>query len=163
MVALAKSYKKNPYIRELAKHLVSGCADRDVICEITQLQHFVRDQVRYTLDVHGYETLQTPLNTLGIIEQPDGTFHSFGNPPEASGDCDDKATLLASLLLAVGIPGRFCAIGTGRFGEFSHVLVEARLRLRYTVELIPLETIVPGAEPGWFPPDATCQMFANFG
>lgn len=161
MVKLAKQYKTHPTIRELAKGLVGSCAPRDQWCEVTQLQHFVRDHVRYTLDVHGVETVQTPLNTLGYIEQPDGTWVPNGSPPVAAGDCDDSSTLLAALLLSIGIPGAFCAVAVNDETEFSHVLVEARLA--GVADYVPLETIVAGAEPGWFPPDATCQMLAHFG
>lgn len=126
------------------------------------LQAYVRDHVRYTKDVLDMETIQTPLNTLGYLEQPDGTLTSTTNPPSAKGDCDCKCVLLASLLMAVGIGGRFCAVGVQGM-QFDHVLTEARLRTRSSVEYVPLEVIIAGVQPGWFPPDATCLMVAHFG
>lgn len=161
MVAFARAYRVNPLIRELSASLIHACPERDDGCEAAALQVFVRDQVRYTRDVLDVETLQTPLNTLGYLEQPDGTYLA-ADPPQAKGDCDDKATLLAACLLSVGIGGRFCALGVNGM-HFDHVLTQARIRGRGTVEYLPLETIVPGVEAGWFPPDASCLMVAHFG
>lgn len=158
MVSLVRRYKAHPLIRETARALVQGCADRDTSCEIAAMQAFVRDSIRYTSDVYGVETLQTPVVTLGYLEPAFGQYQPGG---VASGDCDDKSTLLASLLAAVGIPGAFCAIGV-RGGDFSHVLVLARVRTRSAVSYVPLETIIPGAEPGWYPPDTTCEYTMHF-
>ena len=169
MVRLAKQYKVHPFVRELAKTLTARCAERDQLCEVTALQHFVRDQVRYVLDVHEVETLQTPLNTLGYIELPGryipntrlpADWRPNASPPVAAGDCDDKATLLAALMLSIGIPGCFCAIAVNDEPDPTHVLVKARL---HGYGYVPLETILPGVEPGWFPPDASCEMLAHFG
>lgn len=160
MVRLARAYRTHPVIRELARTLVAGCPEADVHCELAALQAYVRDNVRYTSDVYQVETVQTPLSTLGLIEGPDGSWDAVTSPPPASGDCDCKATLLASLMLAIGIPGAFCAVGTESSTDLSHVLVEARLG---PGDYLPLEVIVPGAEPGWFPPGVQCYMLAHFG
>jgi hypothetical protein len=152
MVQLARRAKTHALIRETAKGLVGSCPEKNLLCEVTQLQHFVRDQIRYIRDVHDVETLQTPDNTLTTRQ----------------GDCDDKASLLASLLLAIGIPAAFCALGV-RGGPYSHVMAEAILRTRKGgVQYVPCETIIKidpatgtSIEPGWFPPDATCMMVAH--
>lgn len=159
MVGLVKRYKAHPLIRETARALVQGCADRDMLCEVGALQGFVRDSIRYTGDVADVETLQSPVVTLGYREP---AFGQYGFGGTASGDCDDKSTLLASLMAAVGIPGAFCAVKVGSDPDYSHVLVVARLRQRTRVVNVPLETIVPGVEPGWFPPDTSCFMLAHF-
>ena len=170
MVALVRTYRGHPVLRTLAVQLVQGCAPRDQLCELTQLQHFVRDRIRYTLDVHGMETLQTPIVTLGYKElappSVSGGVKTWGQVEPGgtpAGDCDDKAVLLASLMLCVGIPGRFCAIGQNGPNTLSHVLVQARLRTRSQIVHYPLESILPGVEPGWFPPNIHCFMVANFG
>lgn len=141
MVQLARTYKTDLNIRTLAVNLVQSCPPKDGKCELTTLQHFVRDKIRYTRDVEGVETLQTPIQTLKI----------------AAGDCDDKATLLASLSASVGFSTRFCAIAVRDNPEFSHVMMQARLGAGW----INAETIVPGVELGWFPPDATQCMLAH--
>lgn len=159
MVGLVQRYKWHPLIRETARALVQGCPDHNQLCEASALQAFVRDQIRYTADVEGVETLQSPVVTLGYLEPSFGDFAPGGT---ASGDCDDKSTLLAALMAAVAIPGAFCAVKVGGQPDYSHVLVVARLRQRTQVSNVPLETIVPGAAPGWSPPDTTCFMLAHF-
>lgn len=140
MVSIARAYKTDLNIRTLAVQLVQPCAPKDRRAELATLQHFVRDQIRYVGDVDGVETLQTPIQTLKL----------------SAGDCDDKATLLSSLAGAIGFPTRFCAIGVN--GEpFSHVMCQAMLGQSW----INCETIIPGAEIGWFPPDATSHMLAH--
>ncbi len=170
MVELVRRYKAHPLIRQTAVALVQGCPERSEACEAAALQSFVRDSIRYVADVAGVETLQTPVVTLGYLETRPPTWDLSGrmlDPGEyapggtAAGDCDDKSVLLATLLQAISIPGRFCAVGVN--GEaLSHVLVEARLRQRNSVTYLPLETILPGVPAGWFPPDASCFMVAHF-
>ncbi len=137
MATLVKAYKTDSGIRSLAQQLTARLASYDNAGEVTALQHFVRDRVRYVGDVEGVETLQTPVYTLQA----------------GSGDCDDKAVLLNTLLASIGFSTLFYAIGIAG-APFSHVLAGVKLGTRS----IPLETIVPGAEPGWMPPDANPVM-----
>lgn len=140
MVSLVRQYKTDLNIRTLALQLTQSCAPKDARCELTQLQHFARDQIRYVNDVDGVETVQTPVATLRLM----------------AGDCDDKATLLCALAASIGYPTRFCAVGV-RGEDFSHVMAQVRLGTGF----INMETIIPDVELGWFPPDATCVMVAN--
>jgi transglutaminase-like putative cysteine protease len=140
MVALVRQYKTDLNVRTLAVQIAKTCEPKDKSCIITALQHYVRDDVHYVNDIDGVETIQTPVQTLKI----------------GAGDCDDKATLLCALAAAVGFPTRFCAIGV-RGGNFSHVMAQAFLGNAW----INLETIIPDAEPGWFPEDASCVMLAH--
>lgn len=137
MAVLVRAYKTDTGIRALAQQLTASLASHDQCGEITALQHFVRDRVRYVGDVEGVETLQTPVYTL----------------QSGSGDCDDKATLLNTLLASIGFQTMFFAIGIDG-ASFSHVLAGVKLGTRN----IALETIVPGAEPGWMPPGASPVM-----
>lgn len=130
MARLVKQYKKDPTINLLALRLTRGLPSYDSQGEITRLQNFVRDEIRYVMDVEGVETLRTPLVTLEY----------------EAGDCDDKAVLLCSLLSTIGYPTQFIAMGfDGQ--SFSHVMAAAKLGTR----CIPCETIVAGVGPGWFP------------
>lgn len=104
--------------------------------EIDALQRFVRDQIGYVKDPVGLELVQSPQRTLEI----------------ARGDCDDKSTLLAALLMATGKPARFVALGF-KGGPFSHVLVEVKSGPRW----VPLETILPDKTVGWYPPNVTTR------
>jgi transglutaminase-like putative cysteine protease len=131
MRGLVKHYKKNAEIRSRALELVNFTTDKDWVGEIERVFRFVRDDIRYTQDVTDVETLQTPDATLAL----------------GHGDCDDKATLLAALLEAIGHHTRFHAIGMHP-GELSHVFVETLLGDNDWLALDPTE---PEAEIGWTP------------
>lgn len=141
MVALVRQYKKDIGIITLARQIIDAAPGpanaknyRDFV---TLLQHFVRDRIRYVPDIHDTEMLQTPIRTLQI----------------ATGDCDDKATLLAALLASIGFATRFVALGF-KNGPYTHVLAEVKLGTRW----VPLETILDGKEPGWFPDGVTSAL-----
>lgn len=129
MSALVKEYKKNPVIRELAVNLCAGLKQKDFRGEIARIHSFVKNQIRYIKDVHGVETLQTPLVTLEI----------------GAGDCDDKSSLCASLLESIGHPTRFVAMGFLP-GSYSHVTVQTKLGRGWRT----VETTEP-VELGWIP------------
>lgn len=118
-------------IRQLALRIVAHLKPKDYLGEVHALHRYVRDAIRYVKDIRGVETVQTPERTLA----------------NGQGDCDDKSTLLASLLQSIGHPARFEAVGF-QPGQWSHVLVSALVGGRW----LPLETTVPGAGPGWYPP-----------
>jgi transglutaminase-like putative cysteine protease len=140
MVKLARQYKKDAGVREVAAKLVRPLAQYDTAGEIRALHAFVRDGIRYTNDIRKVETLQTPKATLEL----------------GIGDCDDKALLLATLLEVIGKHTRFVAIGMN--GQpLSHVLTEVRFGKK---GWMPLETIRP-VDPGWSPPDVTSKMTAH--
>lgn len=144
MVGYARQYKKDTGIGTLARQLletVPGSANSKNYRDFVRaLQHFVRDQIRYVPDIAGVETLQTPPRTLQI----------------RTGDCDDKATLLAALLGSIGFATRFRALGF-KGGPYTHVICEVKLGKHW----IPCETIVDGKEPGWFPEHVTRFMDAH--
>lgn len=139
MKRLALQFKKDAGVREVAGSLVRDLPQYDTMGEIRALHAFVRDSIRYTGDIRGVETLQTPKATLEL----------------GVGDCDDKSLLLAALLLSINRPARFVAVGLNG-GGLSHVLVETRFGKSW----MPLETIRP-VEPGWFPPNVTSKMIAH--
>lgn len=118
-------------VRTQAERLVSGLPPRQWFAEIRALHEFVRDDIRYLRDPVNMERVATPEMTLEI----------------GQGDCDDKATLLAALLDSIGHPARFVALAFNGEG-FSHVLVETQVQNN---RWIPLETILPGKEMGWYP------------
>ena len=149
MAQIARQYKVDPLIRQTAARIISVSPEKDDLAEAGTLQDWVRANIRYTGDVLDVETLQTPDYTL----------------QEGYGDCDDQAILLATLLMAVGIPAAYVAIGVD--GEpYSHVMAFAQLR-GYTPPWVSLETTLTtdpatGAPigPGWWPANATSvKMF----
>lgn len=116
MVELVREYRTNPAIFLLARKIISGLDQKDFIGEAALIHAFVRDKIRYVLDVAGVETLQTPTNTIRL----------------KAGDCDDKSTLVASLLMSIGHPCRFAIVGSAP-GRYSHVYVEVKIRGKWYV------------------------------
>ena len=129
MRRLVREYKTALPIRQTALAVTNGLPQKDWMGEVRNLHAFVRDHIRYVRDVNGVETIQTPLRTL----------------ENEAGDCDDKSTLLASLLESIGYPTRFVAMAF-RPGKYSHVLPEVRVGRRW----IPLET-TERKQVGWYP------------
>jgi transglutaminase-like putative cysteine protease len=148
MAQLAKQYKVDPLVRQTATRAISAAAEKDDLAEAAALQDWVRSEIRYTGDVLDVETLQTPNYTL----------------QELGGDCDDQATLLAAMLMAVGIPAAYCAVGVDN-EPYSHVMTFAGIR-GHTPTYVSLETTLTTdpqtgefVGPGWFPANATCVKF----
>lgn len=142
MSRMVLAFKKDPGVRELASQLVRDLPQYDAAGEIKALHAFVRDHIRYTGDIAGVETLQTPKVTLQT----------------GVGDCDDKSTLLASLLESIGRKTRLVAVGFRPGGGYSHVLVE--VRSGKSGRWVPLETIKP-VEAGWQPAGIKRRMVAH--
>lgn len=146
MRSFARLARVNPDVRDLALQLTSSIHDGDRLQVIDALFRFVRDHIRYIEDINEVETVQTPEVTLEV----------------GAGDCDDKATLLAALLEAVGRPARFAAVAFEP-DNFEHVLVETRFDWRGE-EWLPLETtpVEGGAAPlGWYPQGVVSKMVRN--
>lgn len=110
MAAISKAYKTAPLIRETATKILSRIPEKRWRLEVETILSYCQNYVRYTRDVVGVETLQTPVQTLRIMQ----------------GDCDDQSMLLASLLMSVGHPCRFVAVGQAK-NSFSHVLVQTKV------------------------------------
>lgn len=124
--------KLNAHVLRTAVNLCLLAPPRDYLSEIQSIFNYVRGSVRYLRDVYGVETVADPLTTLGRMV----------------GDCDDKATLLAALLEAVGNPTRFVIAQYG--GEdYEHVYVEVFVNGEW-IELDPTES----GPVGWAPPGA---------
>lgn len=130
MSMFVKQGKRDMTIREKALQLIATCSQKDWACEVRALHAYVRDYIRYVNDIDDVETVQDPVYTL----------------EQQAGDCDDKSTLLAALLGAIGHPTRFVAIGF-QTGIYSHVYVETLIGAKW----IPLET-TEDVEAGWGPP-----------
>jgi transglutaminase-like putative cysteine protease len=143
-------------MRTLARDLVEGLPSKAFRDEARALFHFVRDEIRYLGDVNEVETLQAPDVTLA----------------QGQGDCDDKATLLASLLQAIGHPTQFVAVGFTEYGVFEHVYLRTLAGDRW-IALDPSVTAADGecaprysgdpcpGEMGWEPHNTVSIMVEN--
>ena len=162
MVALGRKYRTDVTCVTLARQILTGNGIRDVRREKPRCIHllhcWVRDSIIYVPDPQDVEMLQSPVRTLDIM----------------TGDCDDKAILVATLLATIGFATRFKAVGgvgSGWSGNedddsdqvdpqnapYTHVFAEVRLGTRW----LALDTIVPDSVPGWQPPNIACLMVAH--
>lgn len=121
-------------IRLQALSITASCRERDWYGEVATLQEWVRDNIKFVRDPEQFELVQTPQKTLEI----------------GAGDCDDKSTLLAALLCALGHPAQFVAIGF-EGAPHSHVLVRTKVGDTW----LPCETILRGVTVGWWPQGVT--------
>lgn len=140
MVRLVRTWRKDPGIWKLSRQIVFSVPAKDFRGQIDRTFHWVKTHIRYVNDVREVETLATPKATLEV----------------ASGDCDDMAILLASLLESIGHPTRFIALAFDN-DNFSHVLTETRLANRW----LSLDPTVAHSTVGWKPRDATKVLWAN--
>ncbi len=136
---MVQVFKRDVELRSFALSLVEGLPQKDHAGEINTLFEFVRDQIRYVQDINDVETLQTPDKTLEI----------------GQGDCDDKATLLATLLETIGFRTSFKLAGY-HGNEYEHVYVY----VEGAGEALHLDATEP--EPaGYEPPGATIARYVE--
>jgi len=129
MAKIVRAYRTDIAIRSKANDLTMLCPNQDYAGEAECIYSFVHDQIRYLQDVNGVETIQTP----------DVTLYN------QSGDCDDKSTLVATMLESIGHPCRFIAVGFDNPNEFQHVYTETLIGKKW----ICCETTVDNVEFGW--------------
>ena len=117
------------------------CPSRDKRSEASAFMSFLKRFVHYVSD---------PITTTGgapdfleLVQSPLVTLK------RRAGDCDDMSTLLAALLLCVGIRPKFVAIKSDprRPDEFSHVYVRALINGSW----LGMDATVPGSYLGWEP------------
>ncbi len=107
--AIVNEHKIKPQYRALATKIINSfpCQHKNYDCYVFAIARWVRDNIKYIKDITGYETLQTPDNTIKI----------------GGGDCDDHAILVATLLESIGIKATFKIVGEK--GRYKHIYVIA--------------------------------------
>lgn len=113
MRAMVEAAKADPHVRNAVLAALQGAPERSGRAELGALLSWVRDRMRFLRDPVDVEFLQSPSVLLESIRRTG----------EAWGDCDDLATLYATLAEAAGYPTRFVVQGP-EAGDFTHVLVE---------------------------------------
>lgn len=138
MARLARIYKSDLGIRHQAEAIISAVASRNFFGEVQAVRDWVFNNIRYTMDIDGVETIKTPLELL----------------KNRFGDCDDMTTLAGALLASIGYQVRFVAVGPDSPDNFEHVLLEAKFgRDRW----FPVE-LTENVSVGWSPPEAVARM-----
>jgi transglutaminase-like putative cysteine protease len=131
MRALVMRYRLDPNIRARTITLLRLTPEKSALHEIETIFRFVRDSIRYVQDVVDTETVAAPDKVLAL----------------QAGDCDDKATLLATMLESVGYPTRFVVTGYSAPNVYEHVYVRVSLPDGSSLALDPSEPHAPGWEP----------------
>lgn len=129
MTRLVREGKTEPEVRSTALSLTSHLDQKDFVGEVEALFDFVQNKIRYVHDVTDVETVSSPVVLL----------------QDRTGDCDDKAVLLAALLESIGHKTRFVAGGFDR-SSIEHVFVETLIGSRW----VPLDATEPHPM-GWRP------------
>lgn len=142
---------RQPQIRARAEQVIASCPERNEIAEATLLFEWVRDHLRYTLDIVGVETVKSPeVSDAEISER--GRF---------LGDCDDATAYLAALLMAVGYNVQLVVIAPkGMSGTLSHIYLEALLRRSKVV--LAMDATAKGYPMGWAAPSERKVVKALF-
>lgn len=97
-------------VRRLAATLRDGTAD-DPVAFSMRLYNWMLQHVMFRPDPPGHEYVRAPTKMIDEVARNYETF----------GDCDDLATLAASILLAAGMEPAFVVVGPEGDGPYSHV------------------------------------------
>ena len=141
MGKLVRKYRADPAVYGLARSLIQKVPQKSWRGEADALFYFVRDGIRSVKDPVGAEAVQLPTITLEI----------------KSGDCDDKVTLLSSLLESIGHPTRFCAVKVDGGTRYSHVFLQTKVGKRW----VSMETTEPWP-PGQQSPRISGKMLVYY-
>lgn len=112
MERLTKGAMTHPLIRKQAMRIVVYSPIGDRRSQQAGLLAYVQRAVKFIKDPVGVEALHDPVMIAAALET--------GKQPY--GDCDDLSMYLASLMLSVGIPAHFRAVGF-HGAPLSHVYV----------------------------------------
>lgn len=132
MRSLARDAATRPEIVKAAAALMNA-GPRSPRLYTIRLFHWLRERVRFKADPPGVE----------LVRHPSQLVEEIGRGGLALGDCDDRSTLGAAMLLAAGIPAAFLVIGRDPRADMEHVYFAARLGGRW-IPLDPQETDTPG-------------------
>lgn len=139
MQQLAKQGSVHPEVIDLARQIVKHVPSKDYKGEAKALFKWVKRFVKYRMDPRTMETVQHPYETALV---------------QGAGDCDDHATLLVALALALGHGGSFRTVKADpdRPDEYSHVYAVIGIREGASATWYPADTTVASSSFGWEPP-----------
>ena len=128
MNRLAREYSGHPLIRRLATAIINAnnIPDHHYLTEAWAIGTWVQKNVRYVRDAEGIEQVHAPDMLIRQIQEQGYTM----------ADCDDMATLCASLLISVGVQPFFRAVRyQDKSGGYNHIYVVV-----YEANIIGTET-----------------------
>ena len=104
--------EQNARVRQWAESIVRLLRPKDYLSEILSIRHWCTGpHIRYANDARHVEMVKSPFRILSEIEQ-------YG---VCNLDCDDYATLIATLGMSLGREARFTMVGFGDAGDYTHV------------------------------------------
>lgn len=139
MRRLVKKWRGDPEMIAFAHSLIAGIPAKDDRAIIQRVFEYVRDRITYRLDANDVEVLRAPDVLIA----------------QGYGDCDDKSTLLSTLLESLGYKTRFVVIGFVP-DEYEHVYNEVRFGSGW----LPLDS-TEQVEMGWSAYDGERRILAR--
>jgi len=130
MRRLIQRGKKNPEVRLRAADIVRYIPQKKWVAEINAIQQWVRDNIRYTKDIFGVETLHSVINVLNL----------------GYGDCDDQTMLISAMLESIGHPTRLKAVGFSK-GSLSHIYAQVFVNGKWVAVETTMDKWTVGKEP----------------
>ena len=115
----------------------AGIRPKDYLGELEAIHNWVRDNITYRKDPAFLDTFHEAERTIKDFLYNDGT----------SGDCDDHAVLVASLLISIGHVPRLVMTNSMPGGKYTHIYTE----VLYQGKWLCLETTEP-VSAFWCPP-----------
>src|SRR5574341_50281 len=142
IIGLIKQGAKDFFVRQTAIDILfkNGVPPKDYLREIQTLFEWVKNNIRYTRDIHRVELLHTPRRMLQL----------------RAGDCDDMTVLLAAMLKSIGHPVRLALVGFNP--RKQKLLTHIYLEVYYKGRWISLDATV-NRPMGWAPPADHKKIF----
>lgn len=117
MARYARAGAAHPLVRKTAAAIVQNADPHDSVAQVDAIARWVGDHLQFLRDPEGQERVEAPWTMLADIASAWFT----------QGDCDDMATLVAALALAVGLSVMFVTVGLDTpDAPFSHVYATLR-------------------------------------
>jgi hypothetical protein len=149
---LAKLVEKStidPLVRNAALAITSDCDARDDDCEIHAIYNAVKTgDARVKGLEKGLKYMSDP-RWADFFSSPSRTLRQLSDGVNGE-DCDGHSALVAAMLGSLGFIVGLRAWGKTK-GEFTHVYSVVGYPKIDPTELVPLDTTVDEATPGWEP------------
>jgi len=103
-------------VYQVTENVVRGLQPKDYLSEILAIRYWVAEKVRYKNDPLAMETVSDPERLVTEILKNG----------KATADCDDVASLIATMSRQVGREAQLITVGFGRPGKYSHVFARVK-------------------------------------
>lgn len=108
--------ERSMVVRSVTEQVLGRLWPKEYLGEILAINNWVSEKIFYVNDPLHVELLKDPQR---LCEEIIARGH-------ARGDCDDIATLIATMALQVGREAQFVIVGFGEKGSYSHVFARVK-------------------------------------